>query len=128
MPQCREACRRLFLSPPALPSTPALVTDSGLRGYFTEVCSGSKAGSYLRLISLNARLESNKEEEEGVDELRVWGAAFDWRVTFASRTSSSLLLSSLDLGDTQVYEPQIRALLGTSTCDCDSGTRVYGQD
>jgi len=36
--------------------------------YFTEMCSGSEEGSYLRLIdflSLNSRLESNKEEEEG---------------------------------------------------------------
>jgi len=36
--------------------------------YFTEMCSGSEAGLYLRLIdfvSLTARLESNKEEEEG---------------------------------------------------------------
>ena len=33
----------------------------------TEMCSGSKEGSYLRLInvwSFNSRLESNKEEEE----------------------------------------------------------------
>jgi len=28
---------------------------------------------------------------------------------------SSLLLSSLELSDTQVYEPQIRALLGTAS-------------
>ena len=32
----------------------------------------------------------------------------------ADVSSSSLLLSSLELSDTQVYEPQIRALLGTS--------------
>ena len=35
--------------------------------YFTEMCSGSEAGSYLRLInfvSLNSRLASNNEEEE----------------------------------------------------------------
>ena len=36
---------------------------------FTEMCSGSEAGWYLRLIdlclSLNSRLESNKEGEEG---------------------------------------------------------------
>jgi len=35
--------------------------------HFTEMCSGSEAGSYLRLIdfvSLNSRLESNKEEED----------------------------------------------------------------
>jgi len=34
--------------------------------YFTETCSGSEAGSYLRLIdfvSLNSRFENNKEEE-----------------------------------------------------------------
>ena len=36
---------------------------------FTEICSGSEKGSYLRLIdvvSLNSRLESSKEEEEGL--------------------------------------------------------------
>jgi len=35
--------------------------------YFTQMCSGSEAGSYLRLTdsaSLNSRLGSNKEEEE----------------------------------------------------------------
>ena len=36
--------------------------------YFTEMCSGSEAGSYLRLIdfcaSLNSRRESNKEEAD----------------------------------------------------------------
>ena len=33
--------------------------------------------------------------------------------------SSSLLLSSLDLGDTQVYTPAIRALLGTASYFCE---------
>ena len=35
--------------------------------YNTEMCSGSEAGSYLRLIylvSLNSRLESSEEEHE----------------------------------------------------------------
>jgi len=33
--------------------------------YLTEMCSGSEAGSYLRLcVSLSSRLESNKEEEK----------------------------------------------------------------
>ena len=35
--------------------------------YLTEMCSGSEAGSYLRLIdvvSFNSRLENNQEEEE----------------------------------------------------------------
>ena len=35
------------------------------------------------------------------------------------RSSSSLLLSSLELSDTQVYEPYIRALLGTPSHFCD---------
>ena len=33
--------------------------------------------------------------------------------------SSSLLLSSLELSDTKVYEPQIRALLGTTSQTLD---------
>ena len=32
-------------------------------------------------------------------------------------SSSSLLLSSLELSDTQVYEPYTRALLGTASVD-----------
>ena len=40
------------------------------KNYSTKMCSGSEAGSYSRPIdiagaSLNSRLESNKEEEEG---------------------------------------------------------------
>ena len=37
---------------------------------FTETCSGSKEGSYIRLIelvSLNSRLESNEKEEDQSD-------------------------------------------------------------
>jgi len=34
-------------------------------------------------------------------------------------SSSSLLLSSLELSDTKVYEPYIRALLGTATHFCE---------
>jgi len=33
--------------------------------------------------------------------------------------SSSVLLSSLELSDTQVYEPLIRALLGTASHFCE---------
>jgi len=36
----------------------------------------------------------------------------------ADASSSSLLLSSLELSDTQVYEPYIRALLGTASHFC----------
>ena len=35
------------------------------------------------------------------------------------RSSSSLLLSSLELIDTQVYEPYTRALLGTASHFCE---------
>ena len=35
--------------------------------------------------------------------------------TLNTQPSSSLLLSSLELSDTQVYEPEIRALLGTAS-------------
>jgi len=34
-------------------------------------------------------------------------------------SSSSLLLSRLELSDTKVYEPQIRALLGTAAHFCE---------
>jgi len=45
----------------------------------------------------------------------------------ATVTSSSLLLSSLELSDTQVYEPYIRALLGTASHFCaSSGGGGYG--
>ena len=37
-------------------------------------------------------------------------------------SSSSLLLSSLELSDTKVYEPQIRALLGTASHFCRQNT------
>jgi len=37
----------------------------------------------------------------------------------AGQVSSFLLLSSLELSDTQVYEPYIRALLGTDSHFCE---------
>jgi len=37
----------------------------------------------------------------------------------AGLSSSSLLLSSLELSDTKVYEPSIRALLGTASHFCE---------
>ena len=63
------------------------VSRSGLRVWspgfrirgFTEMCSGSEAGSYKahRLcVSLNPRLESNKEEEKKV-EVRVHSVDYE---------------------------------------------------
>ena len=40
------------------------------------------------------------------------------------RLSPSLLLSSLELSDTQVYEPYTRAFLGTATHFCEVGEEV----
>jgi len=42
----------------------------------------------------------------------------------AASSSSALLLSSLELSDTQVYEPEIRALLGTASHFCEGGQPV----
>jgi hypothetical protein len=41
------------------------------------------------------------------------------RLVLIRNLFSSLLLSSLELRDTQVYEPQIRALLGTALHFCE---------
>ena len=41
----------------------------------------------------------------------------------ATSSSSSLLLSSLELSDTKVYEPYIRALLGTASHFSEVGDR-----
>ena len=54
--------RRKFL---ALTAVESAIPDE--QRYFTEMCRGSEEGSYVRLadtcVSLNSRLESNKEEE-----------------------------------------------------------------
>ena len=41
------------------------------------------------------------------------------RASVKSPSSSSLLLSSLELSDTQVYEPQLRARLGAASHFCE---------
>ena len=83
--------------------------------------SGSAAGSYLRLIDscitqLNAQgpsrtcNESKKEEEDEVAIPPQTLLSYSSRPPAQPRplhtsSSSSLLLSSLELSDTQVYEP-----------------------
>ena len=42
-----------------------------VNNYFTEMCSGSEAGSYLSYESLNSRLESNNEEDSLPGEIAV---------------------------------------------------------
>ena len=59
-------------------------------------------------VSLNSRLESNIEETRNVEDAGTkpppFGSVrmFSWP---SGPSSSSLLLSSLELSDTQVYEP-----------------------
>jgi len=89
------------------------------------MCSGSEAGSYLRLIdfvyhsTLGVRVLKKKETR-----VKPYGRASQpaWvRDHFQELilSTSSLLLSSLELSDTKVYEPQIRALLGTASLFCE---------
>ena len=63
-------------------------------------------GSYLRLVSLNSRLESNKEEvtpreARDLEDVFVVEFAEARADTSSSLSSSSLLLSSLELSDTK---------------------------
>jgi len=46
----------------------------------------------------------------------------------SSSSSSSLLLSSLELSDTTIYEPCIRALLGTASHFCQVGSHAFHTD
>jgi len=70
----------------------------------------------LTVVSLAAE---NKVRGEGCDSTfeRGEGLARLTAVSLAAenKVPSSLLLSSLELSDTKVYEPQIRALLGTAS-------------
>ena len=54
--------------------------------------------------------------ERGGRRMKVRDAAAD---DAAVLSSSNLLLSSLELSDAQVYEPQIRARLGTASHFCE---------
>ena len=61
----RERSTNVDLCKPDRPAAP-VYSYQFRNNYLTEMCSGSEAGSHLRLIdlnSLNSRLESNKEEE-----------------------------------------------------------------
>ena len=56
----------------------------------------------------------------GARQCRQNGCACPPRVPCAASSSSFLLLSSLELSDTTIYEPSIRALLGIAShfCEC----------
>jgi len=63
---------------------------------------------------------------QSISDVRVWGLGggnsgeaeerCSWPL---ARASSSLLLASLELSDTQVYDPSIRARLGTAAHFCE---------
>ena len=91
--------------------------------YFTEMCSGSGAGSYLRLIdfvyhsTLGLRVIKKKKISWWVNTTSVelfWsmGGRSNFFFFFTLFTEPRSL--HLNLSDTRVYEPQIRAQLGTT--------------
>ena len=70
--------------------------------YFTDICSDSEAGSYVRLIDSQM--------------LTSWLPWAPWQTNFVFFLFFTLVTgprrsSSLEMSDTRVYEPQIRALL-----------------
>jgi len=74
---------------------------------FTNLISGSVPRrlvfkAHRLCVSLNSRLESNKEEEVCFCEICQ---ASNCELQLQRASSSSLLLSSLELSDTKVYEP-----------------------
>ena len=99
------------------------------------MCSGSEAGSYLRLrdlcITLNSRLESNKEEEEeaswfcvgGVQGFgfRVHGLVLGFRVEGSGFRDQCLLEKGKGFRDT-AFGVRIKGLTRVR----GSGFRVYG--
>ena len=71
----------------------------------------------------------HSEEPDPIPIQKFSLSSFAWTASRASSyTSSSLLLSSLELSDTQVYEPQIRALLGTAAHFCPSSHTRHATD
>ena len=76
-------------------SEPLHISVKQLLGTF-QMCMGLSVGLYVG-------------ERYQISDMRFRG----------SSSSSSLLLSSLELSDTQVYEPSIRALLGTASHLCE---------
>jgi len=71
---------------------------------------GLEFKAHIICVSLNSRLESDKEEEKVLRRRQRPSPPAKVQLFF----SSSLLLSSLELSDEKVYEPEIRALLGTA--------------
>ena len=55
------------------------------------------------LCQVNSRGKSNLQSQQ------------TWKVTYRKASTFFELLSSLELSDTQVYEPRVRALLGTAS-------------
>ena len=73
--------------------------------YFTEMCSGSGAGSYLRLIDVVYHSTLGLIVIKKKRRRHLGAEANELAAEGASSSSSSLLLSGLELSDTQVYEP-----------------------
>ena len=72
----------------------------------------------MDVASLNSRLEGDKEEEEEEEDHSRPSAKHPVQI-LAFQASSLSLLSSLELSDTKIYEPSIRALLETAAHLCE---------
>jgi len=96
-------------------SVVSCTVSSQFENYFPEMCSGFEAGSYLRLIdvSLNSRLESNKEEAE---ESRTVGALYP------TRAGLSIQVPSRVQGLRQLYRLEDSGVFRVLSC----GLRVWG--
>jgi len=73
-------------------------------------------GSYFALRTQGSRAASDERrgnDTNGLVESPGQNRAYPRRIRDSS-SSSSLLLSSIELSDATIYEPQIRALLGTA--------------
>ena len=86
---------------------PWLQLFSARKSLSCSILQGGGGGAVPRRAPLSSRGRAVPESCRSPGRTR---ASFD-----PTPSSSSLLLSSLELSDTQVYEPQIRALLGTHT-------------
>ena len=71
------------------------------------------------LLRLHAGGTHLNKSSSSVDLYKACEAARSLDLSKAPRSSSSLLRSSLELGDTNVYEPRIRARLGTAAHFCE---------
>jgi len=84
-------------------------------------------GEILKRAAISATRKSRYAWISGHDgDPWPFGRVFSLVQAPSSSSASSLLLSSLELSDTKVYEPYIRALLGTDSHFCEVVLKLTG--